>query len=275
MNYVELHLGDYAEATAHLSFVEDSAYMRLLRKYYATEQPIPADFRAAQRLVGARTKDEREAVETVLQEFFDLRADGWHNERADTEIAKYLAKQEKARQSANARWNAVRPHSGMDANASDKTMRTHSDGNAHQTPSTNHQSPDVEQASRQDTEIPQGAGSGLTPAGVLSVAMNRAGCRVTSMNPTLLAAAGEGVTPEHLAQLIGLHPGKPAGYVLAIARREHAEQAQPITPGEPHGHSAERGAARPRNDAVAQVERAITERRDREARAGEGRTLDA
>jgi uncharacterized protein YdaU (DUF1376 family) len=93
MNYYEHHLGDYAEATAHLTFVEDAAYSRLLRKYYSTEAPIPSDLQAAQRLVAARTKEEREAVQVVLEEFFDLREDGWHNKRADEVIAAYLEKQ--------------------------------------------------------------------------------------------------------------------------------------------------------------------------------------
>lgn len=89
MNYYQHHIGDYAEATAHLSFVEDAAYCRLIRKVYATEAPLPADVKIVQRLVGARTKEEREAVETVLQEFFELQADGWHQARCDAEIAEY------------------------------------------------------------------------------------------------------------------------------------------------------------------------------------------
>jgi uncharacterized protein YdaU (DUF1376 family) len=89
MNYFELHIGDYAEATAHLTFVEDAAYIRLLRKYYATERPLPADLKAVQRLVGARTKEEKNAVQAVLEEFFSLQADGWHNARCDAEIAKF------------------------------------------------------------------------------------------------------------------------------------------------------------------------------------------
>ena len=52
MNYYEHHIGDYAEATAHLTFVEDAAYSRLIRKYYAAEKPMPADLKAVQRLVG-------------------------------------------------------------------------------------------------------------------------------------------------------------------------------------------------------------------------------
>lgn len=102
LNYYQHHIGDYAEATAHLSFVEDAAYSRLLRKIYAAEAPLPADTKAIQRLIGARTKEEREAVETVLQEFFTLNADGWHNKRADAEIASYQDKSAKARASAQA-----------------------------------------------------------------------------------------------------------------------------------------------------------------------------
>jgi len=89
MNYFELHIGDYAEATAHLTFVEDAAYIRMLRKYYSTEKPLPADLKAVQRLILARTKEEREAVETVLNEFFTLQEDGWHNSRCDAELARF------------------------------------------------------------------------------------------------------------------------------------------------------------------------------------------
>jgi len=89
MNYFEHHIGDYAEATAHLTFVEDAAYSRMIRKYYAQEKPLPADVKAVQRLVGARAKEEREAVATVLEEFFVLAEDGWHNARCDSEIARF------------------------------------------------------------------------------------------------------------------------------------------------------------------------------------------
>lgn len=89
MNYYEHHIGDYAEATAHLSFVEDAAYTRLIRKYYATEKPLPADLKQVQRLIAARTREEKSAVEAMLQEFFILKEDGWHNERCDLEIARY------------------------------------------------------------------------------------------------------------------------------------------------------------------------------------------
>lgn len=91
MNYFELHIGDYAEATAHLSFVEDAAYSRMIRKYYSTEKPLPADLKQVQRLIGARTREEKSAVATVLEEFFFLDRDGWHNARCDAEIEKFVA----------------------------------------------------------------------------------------------------------------------------------------------------------------------------------------
>lgn len=92
MNYYEHHLGDYAEATSHLTFVEDAAYSRLMRKVYATEMPLPADVKAVQRLVGARSKEERDSVVVVLEEFFVLGDDGWHNTRCDIEITAYQKK---------------------------------------------------------------------------------------------------------------------------------------------------------------------------------------
>jgi len=128
MNYYEHHIGDYAEATAHLTFVEDAAYSRMIRKYYATERPLPADVKQVQRLVGARTKEEREAVESVLQEFFTLQADGWHQARCDADLQRYIAKQEKARASANARWS--KPQDERNANASQPYMQTDSERNA-------------------------------------------------------------------------------------------------------------------------------------------------
>lgn len=98
MNYFELHLGDYAAATAHLSLIEDAIYSRLLRRYYLQEEALPADVKQVARLAGARSQEELEAVQAVLDEFFTLTDTGWHNKRADEEIARYQAKIEAARE---------------------------------------------------------------------------------------------------------------------------------------------------------------------------------
>lgn len=97
MNYYSHNIGDYAQATMHLSLVEDAIYSRLLRRYYAEEQPIVDDLQQVCRWVGARSEEEREAVTLVLGEFFTL-ADGyWHNKRADAEIAAYHVKADTAK----------------------------------------------------------------------------------------------------------------------------------------------------------------------------------
>lgn len=87
MNFYPHHIGDYLTATAHLSWLEDCAYRRLLDVYYSREKPIPDDA-AAVRLVRASSKDEREAVKTVLHEFFNLTETGWVHNRCEEEIEK-------------------------------------------------------------------------------------------------------------------------------------------------------------------------------------------
>lgn len=98
MRHFAHNIGDYAAATSHLSFIEDAAYHRCLRRYYQDERALPLDVAAVCRLVGARTKEERAAVGNVLEEFFVLEGDGWHQRRADREIEVYHAKAEAARE---------------------------------------------------------------------------------------------------------------------------------------------------------------------------------
>jgi uncharacterized protein YdaU (DUF1376 family) len=93
VNYYKRHIGDYAAATRHLSLLEHGVYGMLLDVYYTTEKPLPVDERAVFRLVGARSEDERQAVTTILGEFFTSAPDGFHQTRCDEEIA---VKQEKS-----------------------------------------------------------------------------------------------------------------------------------------------------------------------------------
>ncbi len=120
MHYYEHHIGDYAEATAHLSFIEDAAYSRLLRKYYASEKPLPTKLEEVQRLVSARTKQEREAVNTVLKEFFILQEDGWHNKRCDEEISRYKEGSAERKQKAAHEKERMRRHRGERARLFDE-----------------------------------------------------------------------------------------------------------------------------------------------------------
>jgi len=150
MNYYSHNIGDYAQATMHLSLVEDAIYTRLLRRYYAEESPIVNDMQKVCRWVGARTEEERQAVEDVLGEFFVLDDGYWRNKRADAEIAAYQAKSSKASESAAKRWHNKKDTEEMpqqcerNANA----MPSHTEGNANQEPITNNQETDKEKTSK-------------------------------------------------------------------------------------------------------------------------------
>ena len=112
MNYYPFHIGDYLSATRHLSWEEDAAYRRLLDCYYTSEKPLPSELRAVCRLVLASTDSQREAVQQVLSEFFELTELGWAHHRADKEIHAMRDKQQKQRDKANKRWNKPAAESG-------------------------------------------------------------------------------------------------------------------------------------------------------------------
>ena len=126
MNYYEHHLGDYLRDAGHLSFIEDAAYRRLIDVYYVRERPLPADVKECQKLARCTSAAERKSVVYVLESFFERRDDGFHQKRCDEVIAEFHAKQRKARDSANARWNAKLSGSERNANA----MRTQCERNA-------------------------------------------------------------------------------------------------------------------------------------------------
>jgi uncharacterized protein YdaU (DUF1376 family) len=92
LNYYPFHIGDFAAHTAHLSWEEDIAYRRMLDWYYLNEKALPGDAAKVARLI--RMPKSREAIDTVLAEFFVLSDDGWHNKRADQELTTMLGKQE-------------------------------------------------------------------------------------------------------------------------------------------------------------------------------------
>ena len=261
INYYEHHLGDYAEATAHLSFVEDAAYSRMIRKYYAQEKPLPADPKVVQRLIGARTKEEREAVDTVLGEFFVLAIDGHHNARCDAEIARYQDKQAKAKRSANARWNKTSQHTEGNADA----MRTHTEGNAHQAPSTRHQvNPMPQSAAFTEPEVdatpsspplasPIGSDPITTRACELAVLLRQRGATLTATNPEVRRWAEEGVSDAKALQALEVAQQRradkadpsaiPAGYLTPIIRDLRNQPPGGGARASPRGISRDEGRA--------------------------------
>jgi len=133
MNFYPFHIGDYASATRHLSWIEDAAYRRLLDVYYVKEEPLPLDVRQVYRLVVASTDEQREAVDVVLGEFFICMEDGYHHTRCDAEIQCANEKKNKASQSAQERWRIARDKElalQQESNGNAQAMRTHEDDDA-------------------------------------------------------------------------------------------------------------------------------------------------
>lgn len=96
MHYYQFNIGDFSLHTNHLTLEEEAVYRRLLDFYYDTERPIPIDTHPVIRRL--RLGLYEPTVDVILHEFFVKESDGWHNLRADIEIADYHAKGKTARE---------------------------------------------------------------------------------------------------------------------------------------------------------------------------------
>lgn len=95
MHYYQFNISVWALHTSHLTVEEECVYRRLIDFYYDTEKPIPKETKSVIRRL--RLVNYENIVDQILGEFFVLGDDGWHNNRADIEIAAYHSKAEKAR----------------------------------------------------------------------------------------------------------------------------------------------------------------------------------
>lgn len=105
MHYYQHHIGDYRKDTSHLNLLEHGIYRQLLDWYYLDESPLPPDIKKIRRSVSARKGDEKDALDNVLADFFELDASGYTHSRCDRELERIYDKSEKARVSVQARWD--------------------------------------------------------------------------------------------------------------------------------------------------------------------------
>lgn len=87
MIYYRRYIGAYQKRTTRLSMRDHGAYGLMLDFYYAEEQPLPLEIEDIYDICKARTPDDRKSVQKVLKLHFEKGADGYHNARADAEIA--------------------------------------------------------------------------------------------------------------------------------------------------------------------------------------------
>lgn len=239
MNHYPHHIGDFNSATRHLTFVERALYRELLDLYYDTERPLNADVSKIARRVLANTEELREALVVVLEEFFVLGDDGWHNDRCDREIASFHSKQEqqsRAGRASAAKRTGGRPPDAGDAQPSNPAPegggggvdggstpveRPLNDRTTNQNQNQNHISPPNPPAG--------GAVGGLAIATALSSHFpGHRRTRIAEVADLIAAIAAEGLaTAEQLLQAaelqaaeLGKDGGKHAPNVLTWLRRK-------------------------------------------------------
>lgn len=117
MYYYQHHIGDFIKDTANLDDHQLATYLRMIWAYYSSERPISGEMED----VAFAMRSDEKTVRLLLRHFFIETTNGWTHARCDREIEEYRAKGEKARTSANARWNkekTMQPQCVRIANAS-------------------------------------------------------------------------------------------------------------------------------------------------------------
>jgi uncharacterized protein YdaU (DUF1376 family) len=222
--WMPLYIADYLADTQHLSAEQHGAYLLLLMAAWKRGGALPDDddqLAAIARLDAPRWRKSS----GILRGFFKAQDGQLVQGRLAVEYA-----------------DAVRVHEAQKANGGkggrprketqQKPMgfdslnpRGNPKPNPDETPSpspraiTPEGSPTPEKSLSPDTASPCVG----TPAGHAAAALMRAGLRITSQNPNLIAACSEGVTAQHLLDLHRAYPDKPATYLVAAARRLIAE----------------------------------------------------
>lgn len=239
MNFYKHHIGDYDANTSHLTWLEDMAYTRLMRLYYRREIPIPTDVAQACRLVRASSKQEREAVESVLNEFFVLSEDGWHNKRCDEEIGSANVKADKNREVGKLGGRPKKKETKEDIEKNHDGFEKEPSNNPSQTPDTRHQTPDlkpevihtVSESESHQREIPPDSAPvpPSTPAGEACLAIREAGIQTTNpSHPTLIALLNAGADADEfrIAAREAVAKGKADfAYVIGTVRKRREEAA--------------------------------------------------
>lgn len=235
--------------------------------YYTREGAIPDDQVA--RLIGARSRDEREALQAVLTEFFQRTADGWVQTRCEREIERFKDgepereakkanednrlkrhREERARlfkvltdAGQHAPWNIgmnelrelVKRVTATAPETAPETQLPPLPATAPATPATATQTP----LPNTHTPIPKEERAGTrevvprTPGAEACIRMKAAGLQaVNPSHPKLLALLEAGITVDELAHAAGeaVAKGKGFAYALATAEGRRRDAATPALP---------------------------------------------
>jgi len=86
MHYYHHNIGDFNNATRHLTRLERSLYRDMIELYYDTEKQLPLDISIICRKIIADFNECSTVVEQLLNEFFMKTPNGWYHDRCESEI---------------------------------------------------------------------------------------------------------------------------------------------------------------------------------------------
>jgi uncharacterized protein YdaU (DUF1376 family) len=229
MNFYKRHIGDYIKKAGHLTLLEHGIYARLMDVYYTREAGIPED--KAARLIGARTKEEVQALANVLDEFFDLVDGAWVQNRCEEEIAAANAQADANRNNGKKGGRPKGKKNESEPKSNPMGFDSLTEKNLSQTPDSRLQTPDLTHPASAQPELGAGEPVDPTPVGQLSKAMRDVGIMAQSADPRLIALAEQGVSVETIrAACDDAKRSKPneriaPAYVFAILERWAREAA--------------------------------------------------
>ena len=99
MHFYNYNINDFNASTRHLSHLERALYRDLIDMYYQNERPICDDFDNLCRKLIAKSDEEKQALQNVLNDFFVIKklkgdkAPCWHHNHIDRELKKYKFRQ--------------------------------------------------------------------------------------------------------------------------------------------------------------------------------------
>ena len=112
--WMPLYIGDYLADTSHLSAEEHGVYLLFLMRCW-TKGAIPSDRMQCMSIAHAKHDQGGCIVDAIIEEFFVLEEDGYHNKRIDIERSKAEKAYDKRAGAAKKRWGAQHSMSNADA----------------------------------------------------------------------------------------------------------------------------------------------------------------
>ncbi|WP_338755645.1 YdaU family protein [Moraxella lincolnii] len=91
IHYYGFHIKDYRARTAHLTPLEHYIYCTLIDWYYLNEKPFSSVEEIARYLLLPLTDENTQAINNVLDEFFNFHKGKYHHTRINQEIKNFKA----------------------------------------------------------------------------------------------------------------------------------------------------------------------------------------